>query len=185
VEHWSVRRVDGVEVVGRAAEFETVYAEVYREPPYHEGAEQVAGFRRQLPNQCQQPGFCMVVAEAAELIGFAFGHSLPPGSWWPHAGDEPAQIRGQARFAVMELVVRAPWRGRRIASALMGTLLADRTEPYGTLCTNPRAVATTIYRSWGWSPAGTIHPPQVDPMEILIKRIDSGPEREASRSVGG
>ena len=74
----------------------------------------------------------------------------------------------------MELAVRPQWRGLRIGSALMALLLADRTERYGTLCTNPQALAATIYKAWGWTAAGTFHPPRADPMDIMVKPLAAG-----------
>lgn len=170
---WVVRRLDAPDVIERATEFVAVFAEVYREPPYNEGEEQFAGFARHLPGQAERPGFAMVIAEApaGELIGFAFGTTFPPDQWWPGAGDEPEQLRGHARFGIMELLVRPQWRGRKIGSALMDLLLADRPESYGALATNPQALATAIYRAWGWTSAGWFHPPHADPMEILVKPL--------------
>ena len=158
----------------RAAEIGLIYAEAYRDPPYNEGEQETAAFLKHLPKQHEHPGFAFVVAEApdGQLTGFAFGFTFEPGVWWKPATDEPDILRGRPKFAVMELAVRHAWRGRGVARSLMTELLSDRTEPYATLSANPRAVARAIYRSWGWRPAGTVNPPEVGPMDILIKTLN-------------
>jgi GNAT superfamily N-acetyltransferase len=173
VTEWSVRRLDGKSTIDRTAEFKDVYSEVYREPPYEEGEEQAADFAFHLPEQCEQLGFSMVIAEATDrsLIGFAYGLTFASERWWRHASDEPEVTKGHPKFGIMEFVIRSPWRGRRIGTALMSLLLSDRDERYGTLCVNPRAAAAAIYSAWGWQPVGSTNPPHVGPMEVLVKPL--------------
>ena len=64
-----------------------LYEVVYREPPYFEGPEDVAGFVRGMPRRAAQPAFRLVVASMdGKPIGFAFGHQLTPDTrWWEGA----------------------------------------------------------------------------------------------------
>jgi hypothetical protein len=170
-----VRRLGPAEIGDRAAEIGLLYAEAYRDPPYNEGDREAAAFLKHLPSQHEHPGFCFVATESPDggLTGFVFGYTFPPGRWWRPASEEPGHVRDLAKFAVMELVVRHTWRERGLAKALMAELLSDRVEPYATLCANPQSVARAIYRSWGWQPAGTLNPPEVGPMDILIKGLNT------------
>lgn len=171
----AVRHVDLGEIADRAAELEALYGEVYQEPPYEEGPEMAAEFAQHLAEQRMQPGFSMAIAEAADgsLVGFAYGLTFPPDRWWRHAGIEPEFTKNQPKFAIMEFAVRPAWRGKRIGSALMAALLADRKEPIGTLCANPIATANKIYRSWGWQFVASSHPPAIGPMDVLVKKLAS------------
>lgn len=168
-----MRRWGAVDIAARAGELGLIYAEAYRDPPYHEGERETAAFVEHLPKQPEHPGFAMVVAEDpdGQAVGFVFGFTFEPGAWWRPDADEPEVVRGVPRFAVMELAVRPAFHGRGIATAMMADLLADRPEPYATLCANPDAVARQIYARWGWQPAGTVHPPEVGPMDVLLKRL--------------
>lgn len=169
-----IRRLAADEVTGRMAELESVYAEVYAEPPYEEGPEMAADFSARLDKERRQPGFAMVLAESTDgsLVGFAYGLTFGPDQWWRFAGDEPPETRGRPKFAVMELAVRSAWRGRRIGSALMSTLLADRPEPYATLCANPLAKARAIYESWGWIQVAISNTRHFGPLAVLIHPLD-------------
>ena len=168
-----MRRWGASDVAARAAELGLIYAEAYRDPPYHEGERETAAFLQHLPKQPDQPGFAMVVAEAPDghACGFAFGFTFEPGTWWKPDAHEPDIVRHAQRFAVMELAVRPAFHGRGIATALMTDLLSDRPEPFATLCANPQAVARQIYAAWGWEQAGTVNPPEVGPMDVMLKRL--------------
>ena len=168
-----MRRWGAAEIAVRAAEIGLIYAEAYRDPPYHEGERETASFLEHLPRQPEHPGFAMVVAEDSDgqAAGFVFGFTFEPGTWWKPGAEEPEIVHGVPRFAVMELAVRPAFHGRGIATALLSELLSDRTEPYATLCANPRAAARQIYAAWGWEQAGTVHPPEVGAMDVLVKRL--------------
>ena len=49
----------------------------------------------------------------------------------------PPGLRGVAKFAIMELVVRAPVPGAGIATGLMAALRRARPEPCWTLSSTP------------------------------------------------
>jgi hypothetical protein len=65
-----------------------VYAEVYAEPPYHEGPDDVADFRDSWERRTRAPGFQLVVARdhVGEIVGFSFGHNFTRDTrWWDGA----------------------------------------------------------------------------------------------------
>jgi hypothetical protein len=165
-----IRSLDPVEVISRHRELVDIYREVYREPPYEEGDDEAEIFAGQLREHVHRPGFTLVAAETSNdtLCGFAYGLTFPADRWWRNAGEEPTQTRGLAKFAVIELAVLPRDRGQHVGSALMSVLLAGRPEPYATLCTNPKALARTIYRTWGWQQVGVIQPEHLAPMDVLI-----------------
>jgi hypothetical protein len=123
VTDWTVRRPDHTEVIARIAEFESIYAEVYREPPYEEDDEQAADFAQHLADHREQPGFSMVVAEIADgsLVGFAYGLAFPPERWWRHATGVETRDRDRDGLAPVCLARR----GSRGGGA------AHRLAPFG------------------------------------------------------
>jgi hypothetical protein len=55
-----------------------LYEVVYREPPYCEGAKDVAEFVEGMPRRAARPAFRLVVATTdGKPVGFAFGHQRP------------------------------------------------------------------------------------------------------------
>ncbi|MGW4844331.1 GNAT family N-acetyltransferase [Nocardia brasiliensis] len=133
-----------------------LYAEVFAEPPYFEGPEHVARFGKLLIDEMDRPGFAMTRAvDHGELVGMAYGFTLPAEQWWHDAATPPPTAAvGVAKFAVMELAVRRTHRGKGLSRKLIGTLLRDRPEPIAVLGVDPTAPAYTIYRNWGWQEAG-------------------------------
>ena len=105
----------------------------------------------------RQPGF--VLAEARHggyLVGYAFGMPLRPStSWWrqlttPLPDEAIAEHPGRT-FALVELLVRAPWRRQGIAGALHNLILEHRPEERATLTLRPTAgPAQQAFRKWGW-----------------------------------
>jgi GNAT superfamily N-acetyltransferase len=121
--------------------------------------------------QTGREGFVAVVARCGgTLVGFAFGLTMPPGQWW--AGNPtmpPAEILDAPKFAVIELDVAQPWRGRGIGHRLHDTLLDGRPEPYAILTAQPDAPARRLYERWGWVPVGTAqHAPDTPVMDQLV-----------------
>jgi hypothetical protein len=54
-------------------------------------------------------------------------------------------------FALVELLVRAPWRRQRIGESIHDHLLGNRVEERATLTVLPAAdAAQAAYRKWGW-----------------------------------
>ncbi len=160
-----------------------LYAEVYAEPPYLEGAEDVAEFTDTFPTRGPtQSGFRLVTAHTSELIGFAFGHTLPPGTGWWHGALTPlpdevtAEPPGRT-FAIIELAVRAPWRRLGVGQMLHEALLEDRPEERATLLARPEATpAQATYARWGWRKVGQIRrlptAPVYDALVLTLKARD-------------
>lgn len=156
-----------------------VYAEVYAEPPYNEGQEDVERFARRFATHQQQPRFRLVVARRdREPIGFAYGYALrPTTTWWSDLVTEiPAEVTGETgsrTFAVLELAVHRQWRRRRIGRDLHDALLAGRPEERAVLMVNPSAQpAETAYAHWGWRIIGQARPwAGAPPYDVMIRPL--------------
>jgi GNAT superfamily N-acetyltransferase len=155
-----------------AGEMQELYAEVYAEPPYEEGPEHVAQFRRRFRDQLRQSGFSLaraVDADAGRLVGAAYGHTMPAGEWMePRVGEPPADLLDVPKLMIPEWMVRKPYRGRGVGRRLLGMLLDGRPEPYAILASNPAAPARRIYERMGWQQCGTIAPKLIPPMDVLV-----------------
>jgi ribosomal protein S18 acetylase RimI-like enzyme len=134
----------------------TLYAEVFAEQPYNEGARHVRRFRRWCRSELRKPAFSLVRAvRGGVLVGMAYGYTMPAGEWWHNAVDDgPAAVVAAEKFVIMEWAVRAPDRGQGIGRQLMSRLMEDRAEPYATLNVLPNTAAHAIYLKQGWVPAG-------------------------------
>ncbi|MDP8970782.1 MAG: GNAT family N-acetyltransferase [Actinomycetota bacterium] len=160
-----------------------VYADVYAEPPYLEGPEDVTDFTDTFQTRrLTQTGFRLVTAHTSELIGFTFGHTLRPGTgWWRGAltslPDEFTAEPPGRTFAIIELAVRAPWRRRGVAGMLHDALLEDRPEERATLLVRPEATpAQAAYARWGWRKVGQIRrvptAPVYDALVLTLRARD-------------
>jgi ribosomal protein S18 acetylase RimI-like enzyme len=142
-----------------------IYGQVYQEPPYCEGSDDVADFVGSLPRRAAQPDFHLVVIFAGdEAVGFAFGHQLPRNTKWWNGSLTPLpetitrETAGRT-FAIIELAVLEPYRRRGFARALHQALRAGRTEERLTLLVRPEATpARTAYENWGYVRVGSIRP---------------------------
>ena len=157
----TMERIGGADVRAMFDEILAVYLEVYAEPPYSSGPLFHAdAFTGRTHAQAPQKGFACVTARDPDraLAGFAFGLPFGPGRWWAgRATPPPPQILGAWKFAVIELVLRRPWRGRGIGRRLHDTLLSGRPEQYAILTAAPEAPARQMYARWGWTQIGTAH----------------------------
>ena len=149
------RLLDGGQAAAHAEEFHVLHAEVYADPPYGQASDKE--YPRQLAVRRRQPGF--VLAEARNggyLVGYAAGMPLRPStSWWrelttPLPDEVTAEHPGRT-FAVVDLLVRAPWRRQGIAQTLHDLILANRPEERATLTVLPTATpAQNAFQKWGW-----------------------------------
>ncbi|MER5759020.1 GNAT family N-acetyltransferase [Streptomyces sp. NPDC002082] len=159
---------------GRAAErdadaFRLVYAEAFAESPYDETEEDVAAVFRHFPALTRRPAFRAALARTpeGEPAGMAYGWTLPPDAvWWDELTEPvPAAVRredGRRTFGLVELAVRAPWRGRGVARRLHATLLDGIGTERVLLNVHPEGLAASAaYRSWGYRKIGEARPRSV------------------------
>jgi len=167
-----IRHLDSAHLQRYRPHLVDLYREVYAEPPYLETEEHVAAYVQRFAEESSRPGFALVVAEVStEMVGYAYGHSFGADEWWPEADHEPIDAKGRTKFAVIELAVRKPHRGRGIGTQLMNTLLDGRPEHLATLCCNPAATASQMYQRWGWQPVAIAYPTGIPPMDVLAFRL--------------
>ena len=154
-----------------------LYAEVFAEPPYNEGPDDVDSFAELLNLEIPQPAFRLVTGHMGEeLIGFGYGYALRAQTrWWEGvtpmpAADFAAEHDGRT-FVIKELAVRAHWRRRSVGRRLHDAVLADRAEERASLTCRPDAVSAVVaYTSWGWSPVGTFRPAPEGPEYLVMVR---------------
>ncbi|MEJ3745542.1 GNAT family N-acetyltransferase [Actinomycetes bacterium KLBMP 9797] len=147
-----------------------LYAAVYSAPPYEEGPEQVGEFATKIRNELERPGFRQTCAFLdGQLIGAAYGWTMEAGSWWSNAeNDPPAEILNAPKFAIMEWIVELEHRGRHIGETVIRMLLADRTESWATLASDPRSAARGMYERAGWRQVGRSKLPWGTAMDVLV-----------------
>lgn len=173
----TVRCLDDDAALAALDDVAQVYGEVYREPPYFEGPDDVAAFIEDWPRRVSQPGFRLVTARSGvHLAGFAFGHQLDPQTkWWtgtmtPLNSKVTAEYPGRT-FAIIELAVRQQFRRQGIAQQLHAALLADRAEERVTLLARPEAeAANRAYAKWGYRVVGQIKPGKHAPVYNALMR---------------
>ena len=167
--------LDGTAAGAHADELQALYAEAHAGPPGRD--EEAARFAGRFRVQRRQPGYVLVEARrGGYLVGYAAGFPLRPStSWWrqlttPLPDEVTAEHPGRT-FAVVDLVVRAPWRRQGIGAALHGLVLAGRPEERATLTVAPSATpAQQAFRAWGWRKvARTREPAAGSPLaDVLI-----------------
>lgn len=158
-----------------------LYAEVYAEPPYHEGPTEAADFTSGWSRTIDQRNFRLVVARrAGEPVGFAFGLQLRARTKWWHGAVTPlpdeitAEYPGRT-FAIIEIAVRRPYRQRGVGRLLHTHLTAGLSEERITLLVRREApVPQRAYCSWGYQPVGQIQPFPGGPVyDAMIKPLVS------------
>lgn len=156
-----------------------LYSEVFAEPPHSEGPEEFERFAtRWWPSQRQQPGFQLVLAEHLTdgLVGASYGYHLTPDTqWWSGALtpiEDTTEWQGRT-FAIIEMMVRRPWRRRGIAQAMHTALLkAAGPAERATLLVRPdNAPARRAYEQWGYRFVGQIRPGRTSPVYDAMLRL--------------
>ncbi|MCG0069249.1 GNAT family N-acetyltransferase [Streptomyces tricolor] len=173
-------RHDGPEGARRLDAFLPAYAEVYAEPPYCEGPQDVTEFIEHFQVHTRRPGFRLVLArDEDEVVGFAYGYHLAPDTrWWKNLQDaelpeEFTREDGRRTFAVIELAVRQAWRRRGIAAALHARLLDGLDVERVTLTVRPEpeaGPARAAYAAWGYRKAGVSRPRDGAPLYDCMLR---------------
>ncbi|SDZ29602.1 Acetyltransferase (GNAT) family protein [Micromonospora pattaloongensis] len=161
------RRLTTDDAVAAAGTLEPVTAAAYPGPPSETGPD-AGGFTARLRADATRPGFAMVVAyDGTEPIGFAYGHTMPAGQWWPDT-DRPAppEMAESDAFAVIRWAVLPRRRGRGIGQRLLDDLLGGRPEQLGIVAVDPAAPAREIFAGLGWRRVGST--PTADIMVALI-----------------
>lgn len=163
---------DGLEAVKQLDELADLYAEVYTEPPYNGAAKYSRErFVGRTVDQCARSGFTLITAQAERaLTGFTFGFTMLPGSWWANCPLPDRTIVSAAKFAVIELVVAAQYRGQGLGRRLLDQVLDQRPEAFATLASLPESPAHALYLRWGWQVAGrfTGEPPYPDALVLPL-----------------
>lgn len=153
-----------------------LYAVVYAEPPYEEGPEQVERFRASLPDETARAGFTLITAEDdGPLVGAAYGWTMPAGSWWSRADQQPpAVVHDADKLAVMEWIVHPDRRAEGIGAELIHRLLEDRPEQYATLASDPRSAARRMYERAGWRQVARSKLSWGPAMDLLVLDLHGG-----------
>lgn len=169
-----------------------LFAEVYAEPPYWLGPEDVADFAAAWPGRVAAPNFRLVLARRAEEpVGFVFGTQLEAQNrWWdgaltPLSEHFTAEYPGRT-FAIFEIGVRRPYRRQGVARRMHVALLARLTEQRVTLLVLPDArTPRRAYLSWGYHPVGRIRPfPDGPVYDAMIKPLTSPESSHAAGADG-
>ncbi|MPZ81754.1 MAG: GNAT family N-acetyltransferase [Actinophytocola sp.] len=149
--------IDGEQAAQHRDELTELYTEVYAEPPYEWGQEHAELFAERFDGQRRQDGFTLVEAcDQGQLVGMGFGVTLLPNTpWWQNLTTPVSKTiteeHSNRTFALVELLVRAPWRRQHVAETMHDLLLTDRVEERATLTVLPAAeAAQAAYRKWGW-----------------------------------
>lgn len=156
----ALRLVGREEAVRHLDELTALYREVYAESPYGWGDDHADLFSKRFVGQSKDTGFTLVEARFGdELIAFGFGVTLAPTTpWWqnlltPLPDDVTHEDIGRT-FALVELLVRTPWRRQHVGEAIHDLLIRDRHEERATLTVLPAAkAAKSAYAKWGWQKA--------------------------------
>jgi len=173
-------RYDALDADTRLDTFLPAYTEIYQEPPYCEGPDDVAEFVEHYHLQTRRPGMRLILArEGEETVGFTYGYHLAPDTrWWANLQDarlstEFTHEDSHRTFVVIELAVRKPWRRRGIATELHNRLLNGLHAERVTLTVRPEpeaAPARAAYVAWGYRKVGMSRPFEGSPVYECMLR---------------
>ncbi|KUO15396.1 hypothetical protein AQJ91_41315 [Streptomyces dysideae] len=146
-----------------------LYAKTYRGAAGAEYHDRQA-FLDRFEQDVQRPDFDMVVADAAGLVGCAYGFRIArTGAWWSGLrGELPEDIEeltaSGRMFLLAELMVLPAHRRTGIATRLGERLLARLDADlivaavYRTGDETEDDAAADVLHSWGWSKLGALDP---------------------------
>ncbi|MFD4658953.1 GNAT family N-acetyltransferase [Kitasatospora sp. NPDC058444] len=140
-------------------EMAPLYRQVFAEPPYLEGPDDLAGFLEGYESFRTMPGFRLVLARSgAALVGFAFGVLLQSDSrWWHGLGltKDFTHEDGHRTFVIREIAVVPERRRRGLGRKLHAAVLAGADVERVTLAVRPEAqAAMKMYEALGYRGLG-------------------------------
>jgi len=152
-----------------------IHDRVFSQPPFTWAPDSSQENADDLRRLADDPTFEVVVAQwDTTVVGYAFGHRLPPDHGWWRAVPEPLpplftrEWEGRT-FTLTSLAVLPEWRRRGIGEKLIDRLLKGRTEERAILSVQPAATETqAFYKSSGWrwvarnGPLPGVTPPRWD-----------------------
>lgn len=158
-----------------------MYQQVFSAPPFLASGTTVEEHAATLDGYARLPGFALSLArDGHRLVGFAYGHRLPPDHrWWEGfrmdiPPDLAAEWEGRS-YTLVDLAVEESHRRTGIGRRLVEALLAPRREERVLLSTQPTAEpAHAFYRATGWELVGRKGPiPDVLPpyWDIYLRRL--------------
>jgi GNAT superfamily N-acetyltransferase len=110
-----------------------------------------------------------------QLVGYAFGSTLPADTAWWSAGLQDAKDpdvtreTGTRTYAFREFLVRRAFQGHGHGRRLHDELLSGRPEERATLLVRPDNPARELYLRWGWTTVGRIKPgPEFPDYEAMV-----------------
>lgn len=179
-------RVPNAEIAKWVEPLRPIYFRAYDEEPYNYTEADADEFVERMTSQLEHPHFRLVLAmENEDVAGFSYGYQFPTELWWRGARTPaPEEVAEGTKYAVIEIVVDRPYRGKGIAKGLMDELLADQSEEWGVLLAKPGALAHGMYQRWGWQIVGQVqsypHWPVDDAfvLELSAKTANSQPQEE-------
>ncbi|MFD9905881.1 GNAT family N-acetyltransferase [Streptomyces sp. NPDC059063] len=172
-----VEHVDGPQAAQAEAAFRSVYAEAFAEPPYNEGEDDIEATFRRFRSQTRKRTFRGTLARTddGEPVGMAYGYLLGANTgWWSQlttpVDDDMRREDGRRTFGLMELAVRANWRGSGIARRLHDALLDGVEAERVLLNVHPESkAAVAAYRARGYRKVGEARPWEgAEPHDVML-----------------
>lgn len=168
---------DAVQTDEHRGEISDLYAEVFAEPPHSEGPAEFELFAtRWWPSQITQPGFRLVRADHPidGLIGATYGYHLSPDTKWWQGALEPIEHTHEwpgRTAAIIEMMVRRPWREHGIATRMHDHFLTQQgVERVTLLVRADNHPARRAYQRWGYQKIGRIQPARTAPVYDAMLR---------------
>ncbi|MFF9811226.1 GNAT family N-acetyltransferase [Streptomyces coeruleorubidus] len=177
MEGLTVARMGGAGAVAVQEALRGVYAEAFAGAPYCVTEDEATASFRRFPSQAGRAGFRAVLGRDAggEPVGMAYGCLLEAGSaWWGGMSGDVCREDGRRSFLLMELAVRARWRGRGVARRLHEVLLDGVGAERVVLNVHPESgAAQAAYRAWGYRKVGETRPWEgADPHDVMVLGLD-------------
>ncbi|MFT4030501.1 MAG: GNAT family N-acetyltransferase [Protaetiibacter sp.] len=149
----------GEDAVAESPVLAAIWGTVFAQPPYAESADAIGRFESErLLRHAGRDGFAIAIARdpAGEPVGFAYGMTGIPASWWSgylRERVDPALVDAwvPGAFELAELALLPRYRGQGVGRSLLATLLVPRAEPRVVCQTVAEETpARALYRSLGF-----------------------------------